>query len=82
MARQGFKIPEADIKKVQEIIGRALTDKKFLAAVSKNPRKSLASYKLETATLAQIDKALKLKAQVEVLDDQLAEGFGVHVEMA
>ena len=81
MARKGINIPQADTRKVQEIIGRAITDKKFLAALSKDTRKTLASYKLETATLVQIEKGLKIIAQVEALDEQLAEGFGMHVQM-
>jgi len=81
MAKNGFDFPEADIRKVQEIIGRAITDKKFLAAVSKNPRTSLASYKLEKATLVQIEKAIKIKAQTEALNDQLTDGFGISVQM-
>lgn len=81
MAKNAFKIPEADVRKVQEIIGRAMTDKKFLAAVSKNARTTLASYKLEKATLAQIEKGIKIKAQTDALDAQLVEDFGIHVQM-
>ncbi len=81
MAKKAFKISEADTRKVQEIIGRAMTDKKFLAAVSKSPRSILAGYQLENATLVQIEKALKIKAQTEVLDEQLAQAFGIHVQM-
>jgi hypothetical protein len=81
MAKKTFNISEGDTRKVQEIIGRAMTDKKFLAALSKNPRSLLAGYKLEKATLVQIERALKIKAQTEALDEQLAQGFGIHVEM-
>jgi hypothetical protein len=81
MAKKGFNIPEADIRKVQEIIGRAMTDQKFLAAVTKNARTTLASYKLEKATLAQIERGIKIRAQTEALDDELAAGFGLHVQM-
>lgn len=58
-----------------------MTDKKFLAAVSKSARTTLASYQLEKATLVQIEKAIKIKAQTDALDEQLAEGFGIHVQM-
>jgi hypothetical protein len=81
MAKKGMNISQADTKKVQEIIGRALTDKKFLTALKKDARKTLARYELETATLVQIEKGLKIQAQVEALDDQLEEGFGLHVQM-
>lgn len=81
MARKGLSIPQADIRKVQEIIGRAMTDKKFLAAVSKNARTTLASYKLQKATLVQIEKAIKIKAQTEALDKQLTQDFGIEVQM-
>jgi hypothetical protein len=81
MAKKAIEISQKDTRKVQEIIGRAVTDKKFLAALSKDARKTLAGYELETATMVQIEKALKIKAQTEALDDQLAGGFGIHVEM-
>lgn len=81
MAKKGMNVSRADTKKVQEIIGRALTDKKFLTALKKDARKGLSSYQLETATLAQIEKALKLQANLEDLQDQLAANFGIHVEM-
>ena len=81
MAKKGLNVPHADTKKGQEIIGRAMTDKKFLTVLKKDARKTLAGYELETATLVQIEKGLKLQAQLEGLENQLAEGFGIHVEM-
>jgi hypothetical protein len=81
MAKNGTSISEKDTRKVQEIIGRAITDKKFLAALSKDARKTLASYELEKATLVQIEKGLKIKAQTDALDEQLAKDFGLHVQM-
>ncbi len=81
MAKKGMNISRADTKKVQEIIGRALTDKKFVTALKKDARKTLAGYQLENASLAQIEKAVKLLANLEELQSELAEGFGVHPEM-
>ena len=81
MAKKETGVSKADTKKLQEIIGRALTDKKFMTALKKDPRKALASYKLEASSLVQIEKGLKIQTQVEALEDQLADGFGVHVEM-
>jgi hypothetical protein len=80
MPKKGFKISEKDTRKVQEIIGRALTEKKFLTALKKDARKTLAKYELETATLVQIEKALKLKAQLADLEQQLAEHLGGEVQ--
>jgi len=81
MAKNGLKVSEKDTQKVQEIIGRALTDKKFLTALKKDARKTLAKYELETATLVQIEKGLKIKAQVAALEEQLAASFGEEVQM-
>jgi regulator of replication initiation timing len=81
MAKMGMNVSHADTRKLQEIIGRALTDKKFLTALKKDARKALSSYQLEAATVAQIEKGLKIQAQVDALEDQLAEGFGLQVQM-
>jgi hypothetical protein len=80
MAKNGFKIAPADTQKVQEIIGRALTDKKFLTSLKKDPRKTLAKYALAPASVALIEKGLKLKVQVEKLEEQLADHFGGEVQ--
>ena len=80
MAKSGLKVAPADTQKVQEIIGRAFTDKKFLAALKKDARKTLAKYGLAPASMALIQKGLKIKAQQAVLDKELAEHFGDEVK--
>jgi uncharacterized protein YfcZ (UPF0381/DUF406 family) len=81
MAKKSITVSREDTKKLQEIIGRAMTDKKFLAALKKDARRTLADYQLEKATLAKIEQGLKLQAQLEGVEEQLAEGFGIQVEM-
>ena len=81
MATKSITVSREDSKKLQEIIGRAMTDKKFLAALKKDARRALADYQLEKATLAKVEQGLKLQAQLEGVEEQLAEGFGIQVQM-
>jgi hypothetical protein len=79
MAKQVPKVAPADTKAVQEIIGRVLTDKKFLQALHRAPARALAPYDLRPATLAYIKEGLRLRAELTRLQQLIDHTFGAEV---
>ena len=76
MAKQLPKVAPADKKAVQEIIGRALSDKKFLLALQKSPGKALEEYKLRAQTLAYVKEGLRLKLQLDDIQELILKILG------
>jgi hypothetical protein len=80
MAKQAPRVEPADKKAVQEILGRALTDQKFLQALLKSPAKALAGYRLRSQTLAYIKEGVRLKNETDRLKKLLGKVFGDEVK--
>ena len=80
MAKRTPRMASADKKALQQIIGRALTDKKFLQALQKSPAKALAEYKLRPQTLAYIKEGLRLRGELDRLQQIIAKAFGDEVK--
>ena len=66
-----------DNLKLQEIIGRALTDQKFSKRLMENAKQTLAEYELDKATLDLVQRGLKLKGQLDQIGGELSEDFGL-----
>lgn len=80
MAKAKRKGTAADNRKLQEIIGRALSDKKFLDTIVKNPQRALASYELDKQTLAMIERGVRLRGELEEVAEALHDDFGIEVQ--
>jgi hypothetical protein len=76
MAKKASRVAPADKKAVQEIIGRALSDNKFLLALQKSPKNALAQYKLQAQTLAYIKEAIHLKLELDEIQALLEKLLG------
>jgi hypothetical protein len=68
------KATGTDTHKVHEIIGRALTDKKFADALTRNPRKVAADYGLEEESATLLHKGVKLRGELHVVAKKLHKG--------
>lgn len=77
MAKTSVKAREIDTIKLQEIIGRALTDQKFAKRLRDKGVGALGEYKLDRNTLSLIQRGLKLEGDIERLGAQLEEDFGL-----
>jgi hypothetical protein len=77
MAKKTSKTRDIDTIKLQEIIGRALTDEKFSKRLGEKGVAALAEYSLDKNTLALISRGLKLRGQIESLGAELEEDFGL-----
>ncbi len=80
MAKQVPRMASADKKAVQAIIGRALTDSKFLQALQRSPAKALAEYKLRAQTVAFIKEGLNLKGELNRVQELIRKIFGDEVK--
>jgi hypothetical protein len=63
-----------DTHKIHEIIGRALTDKKFADALTRNPRKVAADYGLEEESANLLHKGVKLRGELHTVAKKLHKG--------
>ncbi len=77
MAKKAGNMREIDTVKLQEIIGRALTDQKFAKRLKEKGTGVLAEYKLDRNTTALIQRGLKLQGEIERLGSELEEDFGL-----
>ena len=66
-----------DNRKLQEIIGRALTDPRFVKRLVENPARALAEYKLDKATQALVLRGVKLLVQSERAGRGMESEFGL-----
>lgn len=66
-----------DTQKVHEIIGRALTDKKFAGALTRNPRKVAADYGLEKESAELLHKGIKLRGELHAVAKKLHKGSSI-----
>ncbi len=80
MAKATRKRIKVDNRKLQEIIGRALTDKRFLDGIVKNPGRALASYELDRDTLSLVERGVKLRGQLEGVAEMLHGEYGIEVQ--
>jgi hypothetical protein len=80
MAKKSAKTREIDTVKLQEIIGRALTDQKFSKRLSEKGAAALAEYNLDKNTLALVQRGLKLRGEVDSISTQLKADFGIEVQ--
>jgi hypothetical protein len=80
MAKKSAKTREIDTVKLQEIIGRALTDQKFAKRLSEKGASALAEYNLDKNTLALVQRGLKLRGEIDSISTQLKADFGIEVQ--
>jgi hypothetical protein len=80
MAKKSDKTREIDTVRLQEIIGRALTDHKFAKRLSEKGASALAEYNLDKNTLALIERGLKLRGEIDSIGSQLEADFGIEVQ--
>jgi hypothetical protein len=64
----------SDAQKLQEIIGRAMKDKKFAGQLARNPRKVAADHGLSKATAALMHKGSKLHGELSTVAKKLHKG--------
>jgi hypothetical protein len=74
------KAPQGSTQKVHEIIGRALTDKKFADALTRNPRKVAADYELDKETTELMHKGVKLRGELHAVAKKLHKGGGLEYQ--
>lgn len=77
MAKKTAKTRDIDTVKLQEILGRALTDQRFAKRLREKGTAALAEYKLDRNTLALIQRGLKLRGEIDEIAAQLEEDFGL-----
>ena len=70
----------SDTRKVHEIIGRALTDKKFATTLTRNPRKVTADYALNKETADLVHKGVKLRGELHTIAKKLHKGTGLEYQ--
>jgi hypothetical protein len=80
MAKKSDNTREIDTVKLQEIIGRALTDRKFAKRLSEKGAAALTEYNLDKNTLALVQRGLKLRGEIESISTQLESDFGIEVQ--
>ncbi len=80
MAKKSGKTLEIDTVKLQEIIGRALTDQRFAKRLSEKGAAALAEYTLDKNTLALIQRGLKLRGEIDSIGAELEADFGLKVQ--
>jgi hypothetical protein len=80
MAKKKTKGKSPVNRKLQEIIGRALTDEKFAKALVRSPQSALAEYELDKSTLALVERGIKLRGELDQVASELQEGFGIEVQ--
>jgi len=68
------KATGADTHKIHEIIGRALTDKKFADTLTRNPRKVATDYGLEEESANLLHKGVKLRGELHAVAKKLHRG--------
>lgn len=64
----------SDAQKLQEIIGKAMKDKKFAGLLARNPRKVAADHGLSKATAALMHKGTKLRGELSAVAKKLHKG--------
>jgi hypothetical protein len=70
----------SETQKVHEIIGRALTDKKFAGTLTRNPRKVAADYKLSKQTADLVHRGVKLRGELHTVAKKLHKGAGLEYQ--
>ena len=77
MAKKTGNTGDIDSVKLQEIIGRALTDQKFAKRLNEKGVTALAEYNLDKNTLALVQRGLKMRGELDRVAAQLEEDFGL-----
>jgi hypothetical protein len=77
MAKKAGKPSQIDTVKLQQIIGRALTDQKFAKRLSEKGALALAEYELDKDTLALVQRGLKMRGEIDSIASELEEDFGL-----
>lgn len=78
--KKAGKVRVVDNRKLQEIIGRVLTDEKFANKLARSPVKTLAEYELDKPTLALVQKAIKLRGELQDVLAEIHEQTGIEVQ--
>jgi hypothetical protein len=75
--KKAGKVRGADSRKLQEIIGRAMTEPGFVKRLLASPSRALAEYQLDKETEGLVLRGIELRGKIDKVGEELQEDFGL-----